>query len=629
MIYLASIAAWIAISLLGRGLLALAGMSQFSLFGGCFVLGYSTLGLALLASLRFLGGGESTAILLAAVGAIASLLACLRHFKDGWRNFLGRACFGAASPSLYAIVLPWIACVCLVYWPIGEYAGAPTLNLPDIFDLPKHLFAERALFEATGWPVSNPFFYGEPFAYNFLFYCPPAAIAKLFGNPLAVFQTFPVFAVAVAAALPLTVLDIVCLACGSSVARIGAALLSTWTGGFTPIFVHTVPAIGFALHAEGIVRDQLWVDETFLSAIYVPQHIFAVLCALMSMGAIATVRDLRTDWARILISATTTSAGALSSLILLPHLIVSYALGIGVLLILAGQERKSDLFGTQLLAWAALCSVPAIVVLPFALEAMAWSSGVGPLLAAPAHLTQWPYLVGCFGLTIPLACVGAATLGTNLRRLRIGSALHQLANSIILSLVGATAYLFLGYPDAGLKSGLWLRIVLVVAASVGLQSLFDKIPLPHRRLAKYGLVAIFLAIAAINTPAIAFYVRSAWQPLDASVSLLISFVRALPSQARFVLLPPEQQLAAMLGQNVDFDFFPLRADAYLPPASRARAREFWDGLAKQSPDAWRELERRYDYAIVIAPSPAAARFSDDRGALARYGPYSIYRLAGK
>ena len=178
-----------------------------------FVLGYATLGLALLASLRFFGGGESTADTLGRRWRRRFPARLLASLLQGWMaKFRCRGCFGAASPSLYAIVLPWIA----LRLP-GLFAhrricrSTDSFNLPDIFDLPEaSSFAERALFRGHGLAgLQSGFFYGEPFAYNFLFYCPPAAIAKLFGNPLAVFQTFPVFAVAVAAALPLTVLDIV------------------------------------------------------------------------------------------------------------------------------------------------------------------------------------------------------------------------------------------------------------------------------------------------------------------------------------------------------------------------------------------------------------------------------------
>jgi hypothetical protein len=640
MVYAASISAWIAISVVGRWLLALAGMRQFSLFGGCFVFGYGTFGLGILLSLRYFEDGKRMPIVLSIVIAVACLLAYVRRSKRQTPSSFGRGFLGLASAKLKtcdifgsnaivsAIVLPWVACAALVYLPIGEYAGTPSFNLPEIFDLPKHLFAQRALFQSTQWPVGNPFFYGQPFAYNLLFYGPAAFVAKLFDNPLANFQTFPVFALAVAVSLPLTVLDIVCICCRSSVARISAALISTWVGGFTPLFVHMVPTVGYALLAEGFIHDILWVDETFLSVIFVPQHILAVLCALVSMTAIATVRDTKRDWPRVLISAAMTSAGALSSLILMPHLIASYCLGLVLLLVLAYRERGDDFFGLHLCGWIVLGSLPAVVLLPFALEAKAWSGGLGPFFALPAHWTQWPYLLGCFGLIIPLAGASVVALTTNLRQLRTGSASHHLANLIILSLVGAAAYLFLSYPDVGIKSGLWLRIVLVAVASVGLQILLSKIESRRfKRIAKYGVFAVFMAIAAINAPLIMYFVNSPPRPLDKNLILLISFVRTLPLQARLVLLTPDQRMAAMLGRNVDFDFSPIRADAYLPPEGRGVAKQFWDGLAQKNPDSWRELEGRYDYAIVIAPS-LATQFPHDHAPIAQYGAYSVYRLGG-
>ena len=245
----------------------------------------------------------------------------------------------------------------------------------------------------------------------------------------------------------------------------------------------------------------------------------------------------------------------------LPHLIVSYAPGIGVLVDprRPGERQERlvrDAFARlgRLVQRAGDCSV-----LPFALEAMAWSSGVGPLLAAlPAHPTQWPYLVGCSASRSMLAGVGAATLGTNLATAayRLGLFISSQICDHSLTGGGDSFHLFLRLSGRGDQIGpLAAASVLVVAkASVGLQFLFDKIPLSHRRARQIR--------PRRDIPRHRRHQRAGDRFLRAlgvaaarrrDVSLLdLSLVRALPSQARFVLLPPDQQLAAMLGRKCRF-----------------------------------------------------------------------------
>ncbi len=642
MVFILSVAVLGGCAMFGRLLLSICGVNNLSIMGGSLVLGYGIFGLALLFSLKYLDNPMIGALIFAGLlGAMTT-----RRFNSS-RIIYGRTEASQLAhidirtqPSshsfvskiidgLIAVVLvSWVVAIALTFIPLGWLTVEPKYQFPEIYDLPKHFFAMLSLYEAKDWPPPNPFFSNEIFAYNFLFYFPPAFTAKLVGNPLTIFQTFPLAVMAIAIALPMTVLDIVRSITQSKLAHLTSVLLATWVGGLTPFWVTGKPSIGFFLYTEKLLTSQIWVDELFQSLIFVPQHVFAVLCGLIAIFLLANIRFASDDYKRILLAGIATVVGALSSLILLPHLAASFAIALTVLFFL--QWRTLG-YGTLQVAlrWPIIMALllPLILILPFVTEILKWSGGTGALTTMPEISTQWFFVFSAIGMVSPFAIVGL----TRVFRSKEVDGIDSHGNSMIICLavmvmVGLIGLLFGGYPDAGIKSGLWVRIVLVPLAGVGMLILVSKIT--HKRIKVVVIlvvVTLFFGTAIVNYPTTRYFVQSAWRPIDPGIKNFVSYIRSLPLHSRIALFSTEQDLVALSGRQIDFDFSPLRTDSYLPPEGRLRAKHFWDGFAQNDYEIWTELDQRYDYLIAPIGSIPDARLATRFTASSSIGGYSVYK----
>ncbi|MEJ0063329.1 MAG: hypothetical protein WDO70_09045 [Alphaproteobacteria bacterium] len=632
-------------AVVGRSLFLACGITNLSLMGFSFVLGYGIFGLMLLLSLKYTGNLAIGAVIFAigaaaiarreirlkiTAGAISRQSFNIARIKARVRVHLDGFVSRPMEMLILAVIVSWVVAVALVYLPMATLAEDLLYQFPDIFDLPKHLFAQMSLYKANGWPPPSPFLSNEAFAYNFLFYFPPALVARLIGSPLANFQTFPFAVIAIGVALPMTILDIARHVTRAKSVHLGSVFLATWVGGLTPLLVKGTPPIGFFLYTEKLLTTSVWVDEPLQSLIFVPQHVFAVLCGLAAMFLWANVRFGPGDYKRIFLAGIITVVGALSSFILLPHLAVSLAVGMALIFFLHGRS-----FGRGTLKAIKECSLvmaalilPCILVFPFLIEILQWSGGTGVMATIPKLSSQWLYVLAAIGTVVPLAIIGLTPVLRGPGSRDIDSpGRRTLAGAAILAFVGMIGLSFGGYPDAGVKSGLWMRIVLVPLAGIGLLVLSGK--MNCRRNKTLGLLAaavLFLGIALLNFPTTKYYIQSAWRPIDPGVKIFINHVRALPRCSRIAIFSPAQVLAALSGRQMDFDFSLIRADAYMPPAGRLRAKHFWDGLMQKDSEAWSELHRHYDTLVAPAGSAAdgmlAGMFKDKSSV----GGYSIYPI---
>ncbi|WKJ92024.1 hypothetical protein QZJ86_07740 [Methylomonas montana] len=432
-VFILSVAVLGGCAMFGRSLLSICGVNNLSIMGGSLILGYGIFGLALLLSLKYLDSPLIGALIFAGLlgamttrrfnssrtidGKTEPLASELAHIdiltQPNSHDFVQKIMEGLIA----AVLVSWVVAIALTFVPMSWLTVEPEYRFPEIFDLPKHFFAMLSLYEAKDWPPPNPFFSNEIFAYNFLFYFPPAFIAKLVGNPLAIFETFLFAVMVIAIALPMTVLDIV-----RSINRI-------------------------------------------------------IICL-------------------------------------------------------------------------------AVMV-----------------------------MVGLIGL------------------------------------------LFGGYPGAGIKSGLWVRIALVPLAGVGLLMLASKIT--HKRIKVVGILAVaalFVGIAIVNYPTTRYFVQSAWHPIDPGLKNFVCYIHSLPMRSRIALFSTEQELVAFSGRQIDFDFSPLRTDSYMPPEGRLRAKHFWGGFTQNDYKIWAELEQRYDYLIAPTGSSPDARLATRFPVRKVVGRYSVYKI---
>ena len=379
-----------------------------------------------------------------------------------------------------------------------------------------------------------------------------------------------------------------------------------------PLWLSSKPSIGYALYHEKFLTRQIWVDELFTSVIYVPQHVFAVLCGLLGVFLLVVSHTKTEDVnfaCRLFAAGMLMVAGALSSLILLPHLVVSYTASAIVALFLRWRANGQNAL------WAARSPLaigafllPFVFLFPFLSEILKWSEGTGTLLSSPEFTGQWLYVFAAVGLVAPLAMIG---IGIVQLRTKAGMCYIDSPGKYgffgiwVLAMVGLLGLLFGGYPDAGLKSGLCLRIALIPLAGIGILFLIDKIePNPQKRILTTAIATLFLGIVALNLPTAIYFTRSAWVPLDSGIKSFVVYVRTLPEQSRIALFSSEQDLVALTGRQIDFDFSPIRQDSYMPKGERLRADTFWNGMKKRDPGKIEELNRRYDYLIAPVGLPA-------------------------
>jgi len=631
-------------AILGRGLLSYCGLRTYSWTGASFVTGYGVLGLLLLISLRYLGSPNIGAMAFAglmgvfAVRQIRSPIAFFRARLNHAQQPVGASKKKQLSHQyirlfltktlLVTVVISWVAAVGMTYSPVAGLESLAKYQLPDIYDLPKHIFAQLSIYRATDWPPPSPFYSGQIFSYNFLFYYPPALIAKLSGNPLMNFQTFAIAVLAVAVALPMTIFDIVRHISRSNAAALSAILFATWAGGLTPLWLHNEPSIGFFLYAENLITSKIYIDELFQSIIYVPQHIFSILCGLSALLLLANVKFIQEDARRICLAGVLVTAGCLSSLLLIPHLLIFY--GVTLILAFARLWRSTGNFPSGVIYNAKIVTAtifPFALTLPFLIDALQWSNGTADLLIVPTISSQWLYIFSALGLALPFAIFRAILSTTSTHdpaeKLPGNSVLKGL---YVFTIVGVVGILFAGYPDAGIKSGLWIRIAIVPLASIGISIFIGKFRAKSwpRIVALSSISMFFFAAAAINYPTTAYFIRSAYTPMNADTKAFVEFVRNLPQHSRIVFFSTDQILVSLVGRPIDFDMSPIRPDSYMPPIGRDIVAKFWHGLAENDSETWLELAERYDYVIAPIESATDMNLAKRYSLVKKVSGYSVY-----
>lgn len=507
-------------------------------------LGYSIASIILVLSLR-VGLGMAGGSLIVALTLIYALTKIVRPII----RFNRIDCVAAS------MIISFAAAIISAYFPLLWDYGT-VFHSPEIFDAPKHILTITALQGATSWPPQNPFMPGLGFSYNFGFYIIPSTLVFLAGNARIGISILPwLAAISAASAFGLTLSIAKKLSTPRSLMPI-VAISATWLGGATPLFVDAYPALGFRMHAEGLVAGKIWADEPFVSAIFVPQHLFAATCVLstiymaMCSGAI---------WRRAMIAATISLAGSLSSLILLPHISLIFAAAVAVMLL--RSHSRPDSLKSLLISFAY-----GAILLPFVIEAAKWQSGAGEsILGLPQDLKTMMFVLLAIG---PSAILAGAAIFYGFRRGN-SSDFTYLILAIIVALSGA---MLLQYSEAPFKSTLLLRTILPALAGVGFGVIWRALEFSWAR-AIFLLALCFCVI--INIPTMWFFAAAPLRNFSASER---NFLQAL-QRARAPIMfdgTSDQWLAALAAKQTISDFRANRTDAYLPPEDRRSYARFFD-----------------------------------------------------
>jgi hypothetical protein len=347
---------------------------------------------------------------------------------------------------------------------------------------------------------------------------------------------------------------------------------------------------------------------------------------------LAKIRFIKDDYKLIFLSGIATLSGALSSFILLPHLLVSFAIGISFAYFYRLRNIGFD-------AWKEVANpkiittilMPFFLIFPFLIEVGKWFGGASIPATIPEFSIQWLYVLSSIGIVFPLSIIGfvrTSNWGKGYCIVPQGNRILDNISAIVI--VGLIGLCFGGYPDVGIKSGLWIRIALVPLASVGLLILLNKINYNSIKVLVISVfVMLFFGTAIINFPTVKYFIQSAWQPVDPGIKNFVRYIRSLPEHSRIALFPSTyatQALVSLTGRQIDFDFSSIRADSYMPPDGRRRARIWWDRFIQNNSKEWSELDDTYDYLISPVGS-IANTFLEKRFYVSKvFAGHAVYKI---
>jgi hypothetical protein len=507
-------------------------------------LGYSIGSVVILISARIgLGVGAAGIILLFALMYAATRLYML--------NFRMRWTCGISG----AIAASFAVCVIFAYIPfLWDYGSA--YHPPQIFDAPKHIFTITALQGSTSWPPRNPFMPGLDYAYNFGFYAVPSLFVALTGDSRLGISILPWVAGISAWSVVVVTLEVANKLGTPRLFMPIVAIAATWLGGLTPLLVETYPALGFRLATEGFIQSNLWADEPFVSAIFVPQHLFSTTCVLATICLAMSQGEV---WRRAALAAVMSLSGSLSSLILLPHISIILVISVAVMFI---SKRSGEGLVKTAFVVAAYCAV----LLPFVVEAASWQGGSEEaVFGYSPSLGTIGFVLLAIGPVVVLASI-AIIYGV-----RAGeySSMQYIIISLAVALFGA---LTLKYSEAPFKSTLLLRAILPTLSGIGFAVIWNVLRTYSSR-AALGLA--LSACVAINIPTMWFFSAATLRPYEKSEQL---FIRELQRAKAPILFEgaSHQFLAALAVKQTILDFRANRADAYLPQKERLSYARFFD-----------------------------------------------------
>jgi hypothetical protein len=487
------------------------------------------------------------------------------------------------------ISFAFIVMLLLVFAPTFIYGGQK-YHLPDIFDLSKHISTLVSLASAKGWPSLNPYYPLAPFAYNVLFYTPLACLSRLSGAP-ASFNLI-IFAVTSAwvawSAIQIFKKAFSTIGIHSSYHLIGVLFL-TFAGGLTPFFVETNIPMGFTLHlAKGV---NVWPEDPFTYFIYIPQHVFSVVCFMSAWIFMYKSIDF---YLKTAVISVLMAAAVMSSFILAP--IMMFCWGIMVCYLVYERYILPKRFSiADVCIFLGASSVFAIVI-PFILETVHWAGNTErPSISLP-HLDMSPiYIIATVG---PVSAFAGVGLMDSVFRKRDPKWILFSVFICIPLLIS----IFVTYPDSGIKSVMMVRFMLVVPACYGF-SILDQ--WAERNFGGTGALVVYTPVflsILLSTILIGYYITSPYQELSEEKKDVIVALRGLTPAATVLLADPDQELAALSGRLVYMDYSSYRVDRYLPVTFRKDTETFFSSTR---PEAINEGDglKHIDYVVAEKSAP--------------------------
>jgi hypothetical protein len=517
------------------------------------------------------------------LNAIPGMLAfCVLTLALGFRRFRSASegpirCSTDIAATVLSLALT--ALVGAEFFPLWRDGGT-VYQLPNIYDLPKHISALAACARTTQFPVENPWLPNAEFAYQTSFYAPFAAVAAALGTSSGI--------VSVAALMPLvaTFLLLMVLARAgkrmelSQTAVLCSLLLASVVGGYTTALLHPGPSLGSSLAAASRLGGVPWFEDPFTYLLFIPNHVFSATCILAAWleATQENARKITMVRSGLLLAGAIQASGAL-----VPHA----AFAAGVLALFhwwsgPGQDLRSRLIGA-----ASLFTAFGATALPFTLAAYGWAQG--------AEQVNFAYVFSFDGWMTQLLAIGPfALLGL------VGLAMAALQGgpwrSFLALLVPGMAFLYaVPHMEIAMKSAMFLRLVGALAAALPIHWLFTQLRTKSRDALVAGLMLAFLHAAYFSSQLMLVQIKSAYVKWDPQLAALVKALQGVPFSSRIRIAPHNQELASLSGHTTFMDFTPIRRGGYLPANQVDAARSELDDLGQLAagtcPESFRAIQQ--------------------------------------
>ncbi len=456
------------------------------------------------------------------------------------------------------IKILFVGCIAVVYGPLLLDKGS-FFKFPDIYDLPKQISSLVAAASARQWPAPNPWLPERTFAYNLLYYAPLGYLCRL--QPFSPWYA-PVFCLSLlwTAWHGLGVLQhiLVRLKLPRHLQNAGL-LFATFVSGLSPVVLRS--DIPIAMLLSQYLSIDRWIDDPVVSFVYIPQHLFAIFCILSAwLYATGTERLHK----RLTLQLVLFASGVLSSYILAPAFILIFFVSAGLYLICEYQDNRGPerglatplapiymIFVIYLALFVGLC-------LPFILEAKGWSGGV------PVQYSLNLRSGGISLLTQPLILFfSLLALGKS----RVKKIDRNWISYLVMIFVALFFFFSVKYPDSYIKSGLFLRFLLIPTACYGLYFTYNYVAKHLRSPGIFLIGGILVYFCLLSVIQIGYFISTSYTPRPGEEAKVIALVKNLPINNRVWIGRADQELAAAIQKLTLMDFY-YRPDRYLPYLQR-------------------------------------------------------------
>jgi len=577
-------------------------------------IGYGCIGFALFYS-RLIFNTENYGLFLIFILTVISLLISLKKFRKNSRLINFKIVGRHDVPSL-VLVGTFLSAILYCIFPLlnGEIVGK--YKLIDVYDLPKHILVFSSLRLSSSWPSQSSFMEDYSLIYNVLAY-EPIHLYSFFnkdsGSDITQTGLLIFFS---ASLLVIYLFDFFRNLKLTSFALFVSTSLITWASGLTPLITRSNPPIGFQLYAEGFTHIQNWIDDPFVSLLFVPQHVFSIILFLAAVQILTLNNKEKYSTGNYILSGFLLACSLMASFVLLPIFFVAYVFLL--MTILLRDYSISHSFNLKI--GVSLLPVFSLgILLP---EILKLSRGtVSERFRIENFLEHlFPLFVQLpLFITILLILVYSLRVPTVLKK---DLDTYLFFNVFFAFLI---AFLLVPYPDGRLKSGLVLRILMVLVVALFFRE-FQNLEFKRKNLVgrSIALFTVFTILISFSTPI--FYIQNSRTLIDPSSQRLIFFLRELPQESKILLLDGNQFLAASVDRKIDFNFFLHRSDGYMRSDERIIAGNFWNKFETNYPQFFVELQNKYDWLVVPSTSDFIQFLKSSELTPLEFEYYTLYKL---